>query len=333
MFSKYPVPSPVSVRPQRILLIRFFGTSGVIETIPVIAALRQRFPKADIALLTEKEHSALLNGHPALDRLIFVERGWHRTLRGIKRLRQRLQMFKPDAALDFQGRFRSALAAYLSGAKTRVGFSGKNISFGNKVFNNILFSSKETDGIERNLTLLEIFGITGTSIAFDLPECETDKRNTAAMLNRHGLNGNFAVIHAGYSKKPSFWTEDRMADISKELLEQWNLPSLVVCADEKEMDKAEMLVSKADGAAYLVPKITLPEFALLARRAVITAGTCPELLAAARAAGAQTVNFDNYDDVQSACDFCDEVLAAMLMQEEGDTVSFEQEITKFKAAA
>ncbi|GHT31717.1 hypothetical protein FACS1894214_3270 [Planctomycetales bacterium] len=334
MFSKNPVPNQNSVRPQRILIIRFSGISGIIETIPAIVALRERFPKAEIAFLAEKEHSALLNGHIALNRLMFAEKDWHKTLSGIRHLRQRLRIFKPDATLDFQGQTKSAVAAWISGAGTRIGFTGKNTSFGSRFFNNILFTQKEKDGIERNLTLLETFDIAGTSIAFDLPECETDKRNVAAMLNRNGLNGNFAIIHIGYSVKPSFWTEEQLANVSRELLEQWNLPSLIICTDENEISKAEAVADKADGAAYLIPKITLPEFAVIARKALLAAGTCSELLSVSNAAGTPVINLDDYGDVRSVCNSCETVLAKLLTPEEKTSAMlFRQDFKKINSTA
>jgi ADP-heptose:LPS heptosyltransferase len=338
MFSQNPVPSPVLVRPQRILLIRFSGVSGVIETIPAMNALRERFPKAEIAFLSEKENSELLNGHPALNRLMFAEKNWYKTLSGIRHLRQRLRIFKPDATLDFQGQTKSAIAAWLSGAGTRIGFTGNNTSFGSRIFNNILFTQREKDGIERNLTLLETFNIFGTSIAFDLPECETDKRNVSAMLNRNGINGNFAVFHIGCSAKPSRWTEEQLADIAKELPEQWNLPVLVVCTDGKETDKAEAVTDKTDGTAYLMPKITVPEYAVIARMALLAAGTCSELLSVAYAAGTPVVNFDTCSNVDEVCNSCEAVLSKLSVPEDkalknASTMPFRQDFNKVNSSA
>jgi ADP-heptose:LPS heptosyltransferase len=120
---------------------------------------------------------------------------------------------------------------------------------------------------------LEPFAVEGCSVDFDLPECEMDRRSARHLLGREGLNGDFAIINVGAGWESKLWREDRYAAVAKYLLEQWNLPSLVVWAGPAERKMAEAVVQGADSSAILSPPTTLNELASLSRQATLFIGS------------------------------------------------------------
>ena len=88
-------------KPLRILICRLSAVGDCVHTIPVLTALRQEFPDAHIAWCTQPGPAQLLNGHPDLDELIEVPKGWLRRPRDFARLRSRLKS-QFDVALDPQ---------------------------------------------------------------------------------------------------------------------------------------------------------------------------------------------------------------------------------------
>lgn len=289
MFFRKKTTDKSLVRPQRILIVRLSAIGDVIHGLPLLVALRIRFPHAEIAWLVEDKTAMLLNGHPALDRLIIVKKSWMKSWSDIKYLRRRLRMFAPDVTIDMQGLLKSSFAAWLSGAKSRIGFGGPDGREGSRWFNNIRVTPDEEHVIDRNLQLLEPFGISGCSVDFDLPECEMDRRSSRQILNHEGLHGNFAILNVGAGWESKLWREDRYAEVAGYLLEQWNLPSLVIWAGEKERQMAETVVRIANGAAFMSPPTTLNEMASLCRMSTIFIGSDTGPLHIAAAVGTRCI--------------------------------------------
>ena len=95
-------------RSPRILLVRLSAIGDVIHGMPVLCALRERFPHAHISWVAERIGSKLLEGHKSLDELIVVPRGWLKKPGEVRRLRRRLRYLKPEVTIDLQGLTKSA---------------------------------------------------------------------------------------------------------------------------------------------------------------------------------------------------------------------------------
>jgi ADP-heptose:LPS heptosyltransferase len=319
----------------------------IVRGLPLLSALRLRFPHAELAWLAEESNTPLLNRLLTLDRLIIVKEhcldSWH----GIMQLRNRLQNFAPDVTIDLQNKFGSALAAWISGAKVRIGFGGKEGQKIGKWLNNNLIIPDAEHIIEQNMQLLQPFGIYGSSISFDLFECEMDRYSAQKILDRSGLHGNFVIVCVGADLESKLWREERYAGLTKYLFEQWNLPSLVVWSNDNEHKIAERIVNNSDSSAILAPQMTLNEFAATARLSTLVLGTDSTMLHTAAAIGTRccglfgTVNATKNApygeknriiqkllsthntkknikthmdaiDVQSVCNTCDEMLAEII---------------------
>jgi len=271
------------------MIVRFSAIGDVVHGLPFAVALRTRFPHAEIAWLVETTAAPLLHGHWTLDRLIITRKGWMASWDEIQLLRKRLHAFAPDVTVDLQGLFKSSFAAWLSGAKYRIGFGGTDGREGSRWFNNYRVVPTANHVIDRNLQLLEPFGVDGCSVDFDLPECEMDHRLAKNLLRREGLDGDFAMINVGAGWSSKLWREDRYAAVAKYLYEQWNLPSLIVWAGSNERKMAEAVVHGADGAAVLSPPTTLNELASLSRLATLFIGSDTGPLHIAAAVGTPCV--------------------------------------------
>jgi len=252
--------------PRRILVAHFGNTVEIIQTLPALLALRHRFPHAEIAWLTSENAAPLILDHWAVNRFIFVRNDWLKHFSEIRRVRQRLQSFAPQVALDPQNSFGSSLAAWLSNAKYRIGFGEKQ----KRHLHNIPVAAEATHRIERNLQLLQPLGIFGSSIDFDMPECETDQIAAQNILHGKGLHGNFALLHLSADNPAARWQEERYGMVAKYLLDEWNLPSLITWSGyEQELRRAESAVHAADGAASQTPGTTLATRRSLAKVATV----------------------------------------------------------------
>ena len=266
----------------RILIVRLTAIGDVLHGLPVLCALRDRFPGAEIGWMVEGRAGTLLEGHPALDRLIQVPRKWLKSPSKVWQIRRELREFAPDITIDVQGLMRSAIAAQLSRARRRIGFGcekGRELS---PWLNNELVHSTAAHIIDANLELLQPLGIQNPDVRFDLPETEEDRQSVEQILRRLNLNGPFAVINVGAGWPSKLWRMDRYAAVTHYLKQRFDMPSLVVWAGEEERATAADVVDSGF-SAVMAPETSLRELASLCRRATLFVGsdTGPLHLAAA----------------------------------------------------
>ncbi len=289
MFFRKSSRSLALSNPKRILIVRLGGIGGVIHTLPLLVALRTRFPMAEIAWLAEDVAAPLIDGHWALDRLMIVKKDWTMSLSNIRLLRRRLGNFAPEVTIDTQSSLASSFAAWVSGASHRIGFNGVDGREGSRWLNNCRILPTAAHAVDRNLQLLEKFDLYGSSIDFDLPECEMDRRSAQEILRRQGLHGNFAALNVGAGRASKLWREERYAEVAKYLFEQWNLPSLVLWTGPEGQKMAETVIQNAEGAAVQAPQTRLTELASLIRTATLLVGSDSGPLHLAVAVGTRCV--------------------------------------------
>jgi len=101
----------------------------VIQTLPAVADLRNRFPEARITWAVESLWAPLLERNPHVDEVIPVAlRTWRRLANGPRSWKDAiwfasdLRARRFDLSIDFQGLLKSAVLASLSGARKRAGF-------------------------------------------------------------------------------------------------------------------------------------------------------------------------------------------------------------------
>lgn len=109
---------------QRILVRSTNWVGDAVMTIPALEALRARFPRAEIVLLSKPWVSELYWHLPAVNRqIIYKPHSEHRGPRGFSRLVRELRGEKFDAAVLFQNAFQAAWMAWLARIPLRLGYA------------------------------------------------------------------------------------------------------------------------------------------------------------------------------------------------------------------
>jgi lipopolysaccharide heptosyltransferase I len=268
----------------RILIVRLSAIGDVIHGIPVLCALRDAMPRAFISWVAEGTAGDLLEGHPALDELVRVERRWWKSPRSVWRLRQRLHALRFDTSIDLQCLTKSALAARVSGARRRIGKAGKDGRELSRLLHNELVEAGGRHVIEHYLTMLRPMGIDAPTVRFDLPERADDARMAEGVLRSAGIAGRpFAILNPGAGWPSKVWPAERYGELARKLAASHGMPSLVVWCGAAEMQLAEAIVATSGGNARLSPATSMNQLAALCRRAGLFVGsdTGPMHLAAA----------------------------------------------------
>jgi heptosyltransferase-2 len=108
----------------RILIVQTAFLGDVVLTLPLIEAVRHRFPEARVDVLTVPANAPLLQDQPGVEAVIaYDKRGTQRGIRGFIRMVRRVRARSYDLVLSPHRSLRSALLLACSGIPQRIGFA------------------------------------------------------------------------------------------------------------------------------------------------------------------------------------------------------------------
>jgi lipopolysaccharide heptosyltransferase I len=114
--------------PGRIALLKPSALGDIVHSLPVLTALRRRYPRAHITWVVNRSYEPLLRGHRDLNDTLPFDRGasragWWAGAHSWARFLAELRRRRFDLVVDLQGLFRSGLMAAATGAARRVGLA------------------------------------------------------------------------------------------------------------------------------------------------------------------------------------------------------------------
>ncbi|HIF33073.1 MAG TPA: lipopolysaccharide heptosyltransferase family protein, partial [Planctomycetaceae bacterium] len=275
----------------RIMIVRLSAIGDSILTLPVLNALRDHFPHARLSWLIADYCAPIVRGHESLDELVEVNRGWLKSPRTIKQVRRRLHDMRLDVTIDVQGLAKSALPAWLSGAKRRIGFSradreGREFS---TWLNNELVHPSALHVVDRNLGLLKPLGIDNPTVRFDVPEHPSEIKAASDFIESRTLRQGFVVLNINAAWLSKRWTMERFAQVAKYLADRYGLASVLPWGNEREREDAERVAAKVPSHAMVLPKFSLTQLGSLFRRARLFVGSDTGPLHLASAVGTRCI--------------------------------------------
>ena len=152
----------------RFLITRLSAVGDCIHTVPIVHAIRDRFPNCFIAWATQNGPATLLDGLEGLDEIVRVPRDWMKSPGNWWSFRRKLRAMRFDVAIDPQSLTKSGLLGWLSGARDRIGFAkpqGRELSL---LTNRCLVEPQKEHVVDRYLELLRPLGIDDPNVRFDM---------------------------------------------------------------------------------------------------------------------------------------------------------------------
>lgn len=223
----------------------------VILTTPIIRQLRQAFPNAYIAYLTEDTFAPLLQHNPYLDEIIPLQIAKSETENSFQALVRQANFIRDlrrktfDLVIDLFGNPRTALLTWLSGARWRVGgdFRGRGL-----LYNLRISASKEKlDAIAFHQLSLKKIGLESVDYTTDIFLNNHEIQNAQDYLKSKGLHLNKPVVglHPGATWPNKRWPVKYFQKLAEHLLAE-QVQVFVSCGpDEQEIAGALRKTQKA----------------------------------------------------------------------------------------
>jgi len=115
---------------SKILIIKWSALGDIILSLPALKAIRKRFPKSDITLLTSTSGRELLSRYNYVDEfLIFQNKDGIEGIKEILGVFSLLRKMSADIVLDLQNNKKSHMLSFLSCAQRRIGYKNKKLDF------------------------------------------------------------------------------------------------------------------------------------------------------------------------------------------------------------
>jgi predicted lipopolysaccharide heptosyltransferase III len=264
---------------MKILVLQLKRIGDLILTSPVLHALRENFPQAELALVSDAAARTLAETIPA-DRHWSVQRG--AVAQGLLGLGpnawigRELIGYRADYCLDFTGTDRSALLARLSLSRRRVTYARFRKKFLRPwLYTDFVESSvRDRHTVDHHTALLRPLGVEVENVPLDLQVAEPTAIRMRTLLADQGVRQPFALIHAGTARIEKYWEPDRWARIA-ELLSATHGLTPVLSGSQDPAEQAHLAAIKAASRVDLVDisgRTDLPELAAVIQQAKIFCG-------------------------------------------------------------
>jgi len=276
---------------KNILIIKPSSLGDIVLALPALTALRKSFPDARISWLIRPEFAPILENHPHLDEIIifdrkFLGKAWfHPGASGsLLSLIKQLRRADFDAVIDFQGLFRTASMAWLSGCKKRFGIAGAR-EFAHLFYTHKIKQTKDCIHlVDFYLKIIKAAGATELDVQFILPEHPEAADAVNRLLKSHYVSpDNYVVFIPGSAHEDKRWPIERFAELAQKISSHHKLP-IVATGDSGEAALIEKLKSHTNvPIANIAGKTSLSELVVLLKNAslVVSNDTGPGHIAAA----------------------------------------------------
>lgn len=285
---------PADISPHNILLIKLRHHGDMLLTTPVINALRQRYPDASIDVLLYKETLPMLEAHPAIRQIHFIDRKWKQEgswqkMRHEGTLIAAIRTRHYDLVINLADQWRSAIVTLLSGAPLRIGFAFKkrNNAVWRFCHNQLVPTTNHNQlhTVEQNMTALLPLGISSEGAHASMHFSNADAQKVAALRKEQQITAPYIVIQPTSRWNFKCWEEEKVAATINQLAQDGRKVVLTSAPDRHELEMIQHILALCNplSVVSLAGLLSLPQLAALIADAELFIGvdSAPMHMAAA----------------------------------------------------
>jgi len=244
-----PAPQPGGISFRNILLIRQHDQLGdMLCIVPLLRALRQRYPDARISLVAGRVNRDIMLHHPYLDEVLLFPRGRYAAMAAFFRRLRRAEYDLVIVPSTVSVSVTSGLIAVLAGAAVRIGpGSIDGIPASTKVcFSHPIDLDWRTDPhrhqVLRNLDIGKPLALPTaeltTCIGLTAEEGEDADFRLRELRSRHPI---LIGIHPGAGKGENRWPGENFAEVVNRCARQFNA-GIVITSGPQDVDVRDRLL-------------------------------------------------------------------------------------------
>lgn len=208
----------------RFLVLRLGSLGDIVHTFPAVSALRESFPQSEIVWLTHPRWKQLVESSALASQVWATET---RSIRSLRKIIGDLRNARWNAAIDYQGLWKSAGLAFLGRIKRRIGFSSETIrEYGVSILYTDAVRCTTTHIADQNGELSLRAGAREIVASFSLRVPASDECEIRDFLR--GLNlERYVVLSPGGGWRSKCWLPERFGELCKMIRDSLGLRCVV----------------------------------------------------------------------------------------------------------
>lgn len=256
---------------KNILIIKMSALGDVMHALPCAAALRELYPNAKIRWIVHPQFSTFVPSLPYIDEVIYFDKKAFQQMsvagkiKNFFKMRNLLRSYKFDLVIDLQGLFKSAVIAWLTGCKTKIGYNDMREGSG--------FISKAIHGandkghiVQQYLDVIRYLGSKVEEPFFPMPELVSEKVAINKILQEKFVgcdSKQFVALVPGAGWITKEWPVLYYVELAKYLIS--NNKFVILVGGKAEIDKCNEIASNlpAEKVLNLADRTNLRELAAL----------------------------------------------------------------------
>jgi lipopolysaccharide heptosyltransferase I len=172
-YRRLEVAPLATIAARRICFIKPSALGDVVQSLPIVHALRHRFPTASIAWVINDQLAPLIENTGLVDQVIRFERHRFQSIdsssrKGIQTLAQSLAKDRFDLTIDLQGLLRSAMLGLATRAPVRIGLASAREGAVYTYTHLAADGHLETNAVDRYWSVAKLLGAGSFPKSFDL---------------------------------------------------------------------------------------------------------------------------------------------------------------------
>jgi heptosyltransferase I len=204
----------------RFLVVRLGSLGDIVHTFPAVAGLHDSFRRAEIIWLTHPRWLNLVASSGLASEIWPVD---SRNLASVRQTIAKIRAQYWDAAIDYQGLWKSALLPFLAGVPKRIGFSSETIrEFGVPILYTDRVHPRANHIADQNGELSLRAGAQSAVGPVKLQVSETDRKRVSSDLAAAGID-RYVVLSPGGGWRSKCWPAERFGELCRKIRDELNV--------------------------------------------------------------------------------------------------------------
>lgn len=281
---------------RSVLLIKLWGLGSLVNLTPALELAHHSHPTARITLVTLERNRGLGALLPFCDEVIYLndKKGPRRLLRDVPRVLRALRRKQFDVVIDaeFLVHF-TALLAFFTGARRRVGFSGPRPARSRLYTDLVPLSNQKHISLSFADLVLTVSGENETGPFSGHPQLLPLYREEDLSLPAFDREKKLVLVNPNASELSLLrrWPKERFASLCDVLIEEFSVQIAFIGTREECPYTESVRALMRHGSLDWCGKTSLPALVELMRRADLVVSNDSGPLHLAVAAGAPTISF------------------------------------------